>query len=494
MNDLTTFKAILNAGYPIWMLTAGGLLCLFVDTLFPKRGSKLVFSVGVFSLAVSLYFAFQQWLQTTGNGQQDLLVCDRVTLFFAFIVIFVGLMSLFSAYAYLKAHELVSGEMVSLIIFSVVGMLFLFASDHLLVNFIGLEIMSLSVYVMVGSNRHDLRSNEAAIKYYVMGSVASAVLLYGIALLYARFGTIKLGDLALLNSSVPAGDFLPTLAVVLLLTGFLFKLALVPFHFWVPDVYEGSPAPVTGLMSTGVKAASFALFIRILTALNYLPAGAVPTLLLISVIATLLVGNLGAIVQDNLKRMLAYSSISHAGYLLLGLLIGFKDGKFDPEVSSAVLFYLMGYTFTTLGAFAILSVMIEEKQEANQLTDLHGLGYLRPGLAAGLSLFLLSLLGLPLTAGFAGKYGIFAYAIKKGFITLAVFGIVTSLISAYYYLRPLVFMYFKGVPDRPRSFVKAPIHFTAMFAIVFCALATLYLGINPDNYIHLAQLAAQAFK
>lgn len=490
--DLNYLKTLIDAGLPLWVITGGGLVCLVIDFCWPQKGGRSVFVAGVLVLASALYLAFRQWA-TGAVVAHDLLVTDRVTLFFVFLVIFVGLMSLFNSYSYLKAHENVSGEYVTLTLFSIVGMIFLFASDHLIVNFIGLETMSLAIYVLVGSNKEDIRSNEAAIKYYVMGSVASAILLYGIALLYASFGTFRLHDLS--QVQLFSGlEYLPRIAVVLIVAGFLFKLALVPFHFWVPDVYEGAPTPVTGFMATGVKAAAFALFIRLLTALNYLPEGAVDKLLVICVVATLIVGNLGAIVQDNVKRMLAYSSIAHAGYLLLGLAVGYKNGKFDPEVASAVLFYLIGYSFMTLGAFAVLSVMVEEKKEATQFSDLHGLGTKRPGLALAFTLFMISLLGIPPTVGFAAKYAVFSNAVKNGYIGLAILGVITSLISAYYYLRPLEMMYFRGVPEKFRSFAEAPIHFTLMFSLVFCALAVVYLGLRPDDYLKLAHLAAQAFK
>ncbi len=490
--DLNTLKNLFYAGYPIWVLTAGGLLCLTINFIFTKRGGMLTFGAGILVLGYALYAAFQQWLNSN-LANQDLLVTDKVTLFFICLVIFIGFLSLLNSYSYLKLHEKIAGDMVTLILFSIVGMIFLFASDHLLVNFIGLETMSLAIYVMVGSNKKDIRSNEAAMKYYIMGSVASAVLLYGIALLYASCRTFRLSELALFPMS-PNLVFLPRIAVILLLVGFLFKMAIVPFHFWVPDVYEGAPSPVTGFMATGVKAAAFALFIRLLTALNYLPTGKVSQILMVCVVLTLLVGNLGAIVQDNVKRMLAYSSISHAGYLLLGLLVGYKDGKFDAQVSSAVLFYLIGYSVMTLGAFAVLSLMVDDKKEATQYADLHGLGYARPVLAAFFSLFMLSLLGIPPTVGFAAKYNIFRFAVSNGYTGLAIFGILTSLISAYYYLRPLVMMYFRGEPENEPRFFGATVPFPILFSLIFCALAVIYLGLRPDNYLHMAQLAADALK
>lgn len=424
---------------------------------------------------------------------QDLFLADKLTQFFVVVVLFVALVSLLNAYAYLKARGsgkgILPGAIVTLILFSAVGMIFLFASDHLIVNFIGLEIMSLAIYVLVGSNRKDVRSNEAAMKYFVMGSAASALLLYGIALLYGSYGSFQLSELAKI-SSIPTAVYLPRIGVALVLAGVLFKLAIAPFHFWVPDVYEGAPSPITGFMATGVKVAAFALLIRVLITLHSIPDTSISLVLTVCTVLTLLAGNLGAIVQDNVKRMLAYSSIAHAGYLLLGLAVGFKEGAFDPQVSQAVLFYLVGYSFMTLGAFAVLSVMVQDKKEATQFTDLNGMGYTNPWLAAAFSLFMISLLGIPGTVGFAGKYAVFSYAVKTGHLGLAVFGILTSLVSAYYYLRPLVVMYFRGEGGRKIGALPLP----ALASLVFCAAAVIYLGLFPSDYLKMAELAVAAFK
>ncbi|MBI2339262.1 MAG: NADH-quinone oxidoreductase subunit N [Deltaproteobacteria bacterium] len=471
MIDLQYLIALFHAGLPVWIVTVAGLVCLLTDALWPKKGAGAVFALALLGLAAALWFGFRQWLAGE-DVTQDLFVRDRVTLFFVVLVLFIGFVHLLNTWSYLSLFKKNSGggspaggrspagEMATLTLFAVVGMIFLFASDHLIVNFIGLETMSLAVYVMVGSNRKDARSNEAAMKYYVMGSVASALLLYGIVLLYWPAKTFRLTELSQV-ALFPEQVFLARIAAVLILSGFLFKLALVPFHFWAPDVYEGAPTPVTGFMATGVKVAAFALFIRVLTALNYLPMEVVSRILEVCVVLTLLVGNLAAIVQDNVKRMLAYSSISHAGYLLLGLLVGFQSGKFDPLVSSAVLFYLAAYSLMTLGAFAVLSVMVEERKEATQFSDLTGLGASRPVLAAAFSLFMISLLGIPLTAGFTAKYGIFSFAVKNGF-------------------------------RRPVKTEEVP--FPLMFSLVFCAVGVVVLGVVPMWYLDMAQKAAGAFK
>lgn len=485
-----------NAGLPIWIVCLGGFVCLLVDALSPK--SRLpVYATGAVVLAASVYVSFRQWFEGT-NIKQDVLLLDPLTGFFVILILFISFFSLLNLYSYLKVggaqstgvSEAMPSAMVSLVLFSAVGMIFLFASDHLLVNFIGLETMSVAIYVLVGANRRDPRGNEASMKYYVMGSVASAILLYGIALLYGSFKTFRFAELAT-QAAVLNQPFIPRIAVGLILSGIFFKLALAPFQFWVPDVYEGAPAPVTGFMATGVKVATFALLVRLLTALPFIPAGVMVPVLTFVIVMTLLVGNLGALMQDNIKRLLAYSSISHAGYLLLGLLAGFKDGHFDPQASGAVLFYLIGYSLMTLGAFAVLSVMVRDNREVTQFADLTGLGYSRPVLALAFSLFMISLLGIPATVGFVGKYSVFSQAIKNGYVGLSVMAIVMSVVSAAYYLKPLVYMYFRGPADRV---VVTDVPLPLMFSLVFCAFSVVFIGLNPSVYIQMAQMAAGVLK
>ncbi|MBX7149473.1 NADH-quinone oxidoreductase subunit N [bacterium] len=488
--DIDSYKAVLMAGLPVWILCGGGVLALLLDAIFNRKGSLVVYLTGIATMVATLAVCFNQWDQTAALPQTALKL-DLLTRFFIVLVLVVGLLSLCQVYAYLKTHTSststakgpLGASMVTLILFSIAGQVFLFSADHLITSFIGLEIMSLAVYVLVGSKKDDPRSNEAAMKYFVLGSVASAFILYGIALLYGSFGFLTFSQLSGVGAST---EFLPRIGLVFVLAGVLFKLGIAPFHFWVPDVYEGAPVPVTGFMSTAVKAASIAFFIRIITNLHFIPDVMVSKILFVCVILTIAVGNLGALMQENLKRMLAYSSIAHAGYMLLGLYSGFKDGQFDPQASTAVLFYLIGYSVMSLGAFGVLSVMVDHQKEACQFSDLNGLGYSRPVLAACFSLFMLSLLGIPPTVGFVGKYFVFSYAVAHGQIPLAIFGVIMSIVSAYYYLRPMVAMYFKGKSDR---LVITSIPLPLMFAVVFCVVAILILGINPKDYIDIALMA-----
>src|SRR3989338_552859 len=493
MMDVLIYKKIFFSGLPIWILLAGGLIVLLVDA-FIKNNREIVFYLGLISFAVSIAFVFKRWV-TSDFVPVDFLTFDRLSYFFILLVMLTGFLSLLNSHGYLKSginddDEVILTTMpaafVSLIIFCVVGQIFLFASDHLIVNFIGLECLSLGTYALVGSRRQDARSNEAAIKYYVTGSLASAVILYGIVLLYASYGTLRLDELAQIKSASSLGPVFPRVAMSLILVGFFFKVSLVPFHFWTPDVYEGAPTPVTGFMTSAVKIASFAFLIRLLNSIHFFGDQKLVSILAFLAGLTMVIGNLGALVQDNLKRMLAYSSIAHAGYILLGMVACYEGSVFDVSLAMPVLFYLLTYLFSVLGAFGVLSVMIWDKKEACQLSDLTGMGYTRPVLSFVFCVFLFSLLGFPPTAGFLGKYSLFSLAIQKGYLGLAILGMVTSVISAAYYIRPLVYLYFKGEPGRaPITLVTFP----AMFALVFCFLMVLYLGLIPTTYLKMAFVA-----
>lgn len=497
--DLAALASLTKAALPLWILTGGGLLCLLVESLSFKRSAEAVCGVAFASLAASLSLAYGQW-SSGFTYSQNYFKLDAITLFFTLLMLFIGMVSLLNFYSYLvlsgkmaendlNPKAALPGGVVTLLIFSIVGGIFMFATDHLILNFVGLEILSVSIYILVGFNKKDPRSNEGAMKYFVMGSVASAVLLYGVALLYASLGTLELSKLAAAVISPQIG-YLPYIGVILVLAGLFFKLSLVPFHFWAPDVYEGAPTPVTGFMATGVKVAAFALFIRVLLSFQFVSAPILATILSVVVGVTMVVGNLAAILQDNVKRMLAYSSIAHAGYALFGLLVGFKDGRFDSAVVSMVLFYLMSYSVMTLGAFAVLGSLVSKDGERMQFADLAGLGYKRPGIALALSIFLISMLGIPPTVGFFAKYGIFATAVRQGYLGLAILGMLTSLVSAYYYLRPIVLMYFGSNTEESKSPSLLPI--PLMFAVVFCAAAVIYLGIQPTHYLQMAQAALVA--
>lgn len=487
--NLENLWQIFLSGKVIWSLCAGAILCILVDSLWPKRMTPLIFGVALLSLVFSLGLALDQWLHPETLKNQDLLVIDHLTVFFLVMVVVIAILTLLNALGYLRLHENLTAEFSSLILFSVVGMVFLFASDHLVLNFIGLETMSLAVYVLVGSHKKNTKSNEAAVKYYILGSVASALLLYGIALFYGAFGTFKLSQLAHVVSA-PGLAYLPKIALGLILTGLFFKLAIVPFHFWAPDVYQGAPAPVTGFMATGVKAAALGFGLRVFLGLGTMDLPQIQVLLQWVIVATFLVGNLVAIAQDDVKRMLAYSSISHAGFLLFGLLAGFENGIYNRANSDTVLFYLLGYSFMTLGAFAFLSLLVQEKEEATSFGDLSGLGHKHPILAAAFGLFMLSLLGLPGTVGFAAKYNVIALAVKNGHIALSIVAVLVSVISAFYYLRPISVMYFR---DNLDTVVIREVPLTLYCSLTVCAAAVICLGLQPDAFLTFSKIAVSVF-
>lgn len=488
--DLNSFSNLLIQGLPIWILCIGGLLCLLVDALLSKKGILLVYTLGLCSIASSFYTALLQWSQINSSQTMilnDLLIIDLHSVFFTLLILAIGFITLLNALSYIRIHQILTAEFCSLVLFTMVGMIFLYSSDHLLVNFIGLETMSLSLYILVASHKKSIKSSEAAMKYFIVGGVASAIFLYGIAIFYGGFQTMRLSLLSV-NLAAENLMFLRDIAIALVLSGVFFKLAVVPFQFWAPDVYEGAPSPVTGFMATAVKVSAFGFLLRFVMGLNILDLPKMQTTLLIFVVGTLIVGNVGALVQKNVKRMLAYSSISHAGFALLAILVGFEAGQYEAQNAHAVLFYLLAYLLMTLGAFAFLSLLTKEHGEASDFADIRGLGKKHPVLGFGFTLFMLSMIGLPGTIGFIAKYNVLSLAVSHQHFQLAIFAIIMSVISVYYYLKPSVLMFF---PDTtPEKTLVRDIPITATIAISLCAFLVVYLGILPDNVLNLVREAA----
>jgi NADH-quinone oxidoreductase subunit N len=344
--------------------------------------------------------------------------------------------------------------------------------------FLGLETLSISLYILAGFLRDQIRSNESALKYLLLGAFASGFVLYGIALVYGATGSINLARVArALTLGQVHSPVLLTIGMGLLIIGFGFKVAAVPFHMWAPDVYEGAPTSVTAFMIVGTKAAAFAAFLRIL--LTGLPA-LLPDwsgVLWVLAILTMTVGNVVAIAQTNIKRMLAYSSIAHAGYILVALVTGAKFG------SGSILFYLLAYSFMNLGAFAVIVALARREEERLVIDDYAGLGLRRPVLGAAMALFMFSLAGVPPTAGFMGKLYVFSAAIQSGYVGLAVIGVVNSVISAFYYLRITVVMYMASGSGEPLPERVAP---TLALAILISAAGTLLLGLFPSRFLEVA--------
>jgi NADH-quinone oxidoreductase subunit N len=348
--------------------------------------------------------------------------------------------------------------------------------------FLGLEVLSISLYVLAGFFRRQLRSNEAGLKYFLLGAFSPGFLLSGIALIYGVAGTTNLRDIGVYFSQHRAalGNPMAIAGMLLFSVGFLFKIAAAPFHMWTPDVYQGAPTPVTAFMSAGPKAAAFAAFIR--TLFVALPGlrEEWTSLLWILAVMTMVVGNVIAIYQTDIKRILAFSSIAHAGYALVGIV------AYNEVGLAGVAFYLLAYTFMNLGAFAVLVLAGKKGEENLTLDGFAGFGYKQPVLAIALSIFLFSLMGLPPTAGFTGKFYVFAGAVKSGYIWLAVIGVLNSAVSLYYYLRIMVYMYFKE-PTEDFAWVK--LYPGALLSILLAVIGVFYLGVIPDAVMDLAKLA-----
>jgi len=386
--------------------------------------------------------------------------------------------------SYMEREGCNHGELYPLILFAVVGMMLMASGTDLMTIFLGLEVMSVTLYVLAGFNRSNRKSNEAGLKYFLLGSFSTGFMLYGMALIYGATGTTRLYKIAEVvgQMTMPASNIMLVAGMLLMMTGFAFKIAAAPFHMWTPDVYEGAPTPMTAFMSAGPKAAGFAALIRLFVVA--LPALQIDwsQVLWVLAVLTMTIGNITALRQDNIKRVLAYSSIAHAGYALVGFTAGNGTGI------AGILFYMLSYAFMNIGAFAVV-ILVAKKGETNgNVSDFAGLGFKRPVLAVAMTLFLFSLAGVPPAAGFVGKFYLFAGAVQEGYIWLAIIGVLNSAASAYYYLRIMVYMYMKeSTEDFEWIKVTAPV----TLALVIAAAGTLIPGIVPSIILEYAQMAVK---
>jgi NADH-quinone oxidoreductase subunit N len=419
-----------------------------------------------------------------GTGFHGLIQADAFSAFFHVLLGFVSFLVVLAAGPYLSRERLDSAEFFALVLFATAGMGVLASAQELLTAFIGLEMSSISSYVLAGYRRDALKSSEASLKYFLLGSFATAFFLYGIALLYGATGTTMLDHMAASDST----SHLIKLGLAMILIGLGFKVAVAPFQVWTPDVYEGAPTPVTALFSAGPKAAAFALLLRIFATVPAATHFWFWTFWVLAVL-TMFAGNLGAVVQTNVKRMLAYSSIAHAGYILVAFaavtyLAGNSETGAAPAYA-AVLFYLLGYALVKIGAFTIVSQVGGEGEKNNLLEDYAGLGQRQPFAAAALTLYLLSLLGLPVTAGFFGKFYVFKAAVDSHLIWLAVLMAINSVIGAYYYIRVIVYMYMREAPGKaaaPAAVVTYPLTVTLVLSVT--AAGTVYFGLFPGHVLN----------
>jgi len=462
---------------PEIVLTIGSLLVLVVSLVLPRfEQFSLYVSLVTLSVTGAVLLSFSGVDVMASRG---LLAIDGFALFFKIIFLVSAALTIMMSGRYLSIEGARPGEYYFLILCATLGMMFMASGVDLITLFIGLETMAVSFYILVGYLRPSQRSNEAAIKYLLLGAFSLGILLYGMSMLYGLTGTTNLREISAIVSNQEY-SLMMLLALILVTTGMGFKIAAVPFHMWAPDVYEGAPTPVTAYLSVGSKAASFAMLMRIF--FEGLPSlvSHWQVIFVCLAVLTMTLGNIAALTQSNIKRMLAYSSIAHVGYILIGIAVATERGI------TAALVYLGVYLFMQLGAFAVVTMLRRPDVLGDELKDLSGLYFRNPTAAIAMLVFMLSLGGIPPTAGFMGKFWIFSSAIDSGFIWLAVVGVVNSAISLFYYIRVVVFMWIK------EEVIGSTISFRPAMAIVivFAVVGTVFLGLYPQPLFETALDAA----
>jgi len=464
---------------PELVLTAGALVVLIADVLLPKDRRAALSWVTLIALGATLA-SLAPFASTRVEIAHGLIAVDRFALFFKILFLVAAAITVLMSVRYLEVEGASPGEYYFLILCATLGMMIMAGGIDLVTIFIGLETMAVSFYILAGFIKPSQRSNEAAVKYFLLGAFSLGILLYGMSLMYGLSGTTNLRVMATRFAGQEQNPLL-VLAVILVVAGVGFKIAAVPFHMWAPDVYEGAPTPITAFLSVGSKAASFAMLLRIFV--EGLPAMSGDWRLLFYVlsIVTMTVGNFAAVTQSNLKRMLAYSSIAHAGYVLIGVVAGTARGV------TAMLIYLLVYSFMQLGAFAVIVLLRREDVVGDELKDFSGLHVRNPFAAFAMLLFMLSLGGIPPTAGFMGKFWLFSSAIDAGYYWLAVIGVLNSAVSLYYYVRVVVFMYLKKetIGSEPKATPALAV------TLAIAVAATLILGVYPRLLFEVAEASAR---
>ena len=467
---------------PAVLLALFGCGILLIDFL---HDAKQKFMNAVTALIGIGFTAFQLWriqtqMEAAGlpelSGFHNSLVVDHFAIFFGWVVLAAAAVVVLFSVRYLEIEREHHGEYYALMLFSLLGMYFMLTGFDLITLLIGLETMAISGYVLAGFLRGDKRSNEGAVKYFLLGAFSSGILAFGFSLLYGMAGSTNLADIQQALAKRPQGDPLSNMALATVVAGLLFKVAAVPFHQWAPDAYEGAPTSITGFLSTAPKAASIALLLRIfLVALDSLRASWEPMLVAICVV-TMTVGNLAALTQNNTKRLMAYSSISHVGYILLGLVAGNATGL------KGIAVYVLVYAFMNLGAFTVLVALRRKDIIGDEIEDLSGLFHRAPGAAIMMLIFLLSLAGIPPTAGFLGKYFIFLSLIEAKMYWLAILAVLYVAIALYYYFRMTVMMFMREPCDQEGLTLSPGVR----IALGLTVAATLLIGVYPEPVIQLA--------
>ena len=468
---------------PEIILSAAGTLLMVLDVIL-RKGPKDSYGIISIVALVAAMGASVLAYQSAGSAFSGMLIVDGFATFFRVLVIGVGILTVLLSFRFLAREGAETGEYHALLLFSVAGQCVMVSANELIMIFIGLEISSISSYVLAGYLRDDKRANESALKYFLLGSFATAFFLYGVALAYGMTGTTYLTGIRAAISGEPAAGapLFIGVAAALMFVGLGFKVSAAPFQIWAPDVYQGAPTPISAFLTTGSKAAAFAIFLRIFsTAFGPIGSGWEP-LVWGSALLSMTIGNFAALTQSNIKRLLAYSSIAHAGYVLVALAARSEVG------TAAAMFYLAAYAFMNVGAFAVVAHLSGKGERFLKVDDFAGLATRQPGTAALLSIFLLSLIGVPLTGGFFGKFYIFKAALDSHLVWLTVLGLLNSAVAAYYYLRILIAMYMREPSEATAQLEPLSVGLRAALAIP--ALGTLFLGIFPAWVLTFAGKAA----
>jgi NADH-quinone oxidoreductase subunit N len=467
---------------PELILSLFGIVVIVLDLLVDaEKSQKLLGYVGLGG-AVTGLLATWYMAQYPGLAFSNMVKADNFSVFFHVLVIGIAAVVILSSFEYMAVQRIRAGEYYALILFGAVGMALMSSAVELVLIFIALEISSISTYILAGFRRNEASSSESSLKYFLLGSFATAFFLYGVALMFGATGSTNID---VISQKLQAGrvELLVYMAMALMFVGLGFKVAAAPFHIWTPDVYEGAPAPIVGFMSTAPKAAAFAVLLRVVFTIN---APGRVGLLWVAAALSMTLGNVGALVQTNVKRLLAYSSIAHAGYLLMAFAV--TSSQDSVGGISAAMFYTAAYAAMNVGAFAVVSHFGNAGERYVSLEDYEGLGRSSPLLAAVLTVFLLSLIGIPMTGGFFAKFYVFSAAVKSRLIWLTLIGVVNSAVGAYYYLRLIVAMYMR---EARKEVPLTPIPLGLGVALAVSLVATVYLGILPNRVLQYAQQSAE---
>ncbi|MCC6539114.1 MAG: NADH-quinone oxidoreductase subunit N [Bryobacterales bacterium] len=468
---------------PEILLTVGGTILMIAEGLAGERHRRGMAPMALAFLLLAFGGAVVAGMNP-GPAFNNMLTVDGYATFFRLLVLIVGMLSVLISGSYLARENADSADYYALILFSLCGQSILASANELIMVFIGLEISSIATYVLAGFLRNDKRNNEAAIKYFLLGSFATAFLLYGVGWIYGVTGTTNLQEIHrfLTSSESVYSPLVVSACAAMMFVGFAFKVSAAPFQAWAPDVYQGAPAPVSAFMSAAPKAAAFAVFLRVYSiAFSGLTERWQP-ILWVSAMATMVIGNFAALRQDNIKRMLAYSSVAHAGYVMVAVVAHSEAGV------AAAMFYLASYAFMNLGAFAIVTHYVGKGERHVGINDMAGYARQQPLIAALFTWFLLSLIGVPLTGGFFGKFYVFKSAIDSNLIWLTVLGLLNSAVAAYYYLRIIVVMYFHEPTDETGA--AGPVPAGVRLALIGSAIGVLVLGVMPSAVLEFANRSA----